>query len=239
MMISLSILEYESDFLEHKDAVEESGSFSQITRLIDSGKIHRVHIDVMRPPMIPGKTRFPVELIRRLHESLRRRTRLAIHLMVSDPLPIIQKINEFIAREDRAETTIFIQCESFSSEEETVKALRLLKDCGYAAGICLNLPTPRSILTEKIVESADTVLLMSVPMGEGGQKYSARATRRIAYFSQRFPRKIIEVDGGMNPQTIAAARKAGARIAVVGSFITQNTDPIKALEELERSLEHL
>jgi len=237
-MISLSILEYEPDLSEHMGNIEESEAFSQITRLIQTGKIHRVHIDVMRPPMIPGKTRFPVELIRRLHEKLHGKTQLAIHLMVSGPLSFIEKINEFIARENRAETTIFIQCESFSAEQETVKALRLLKDYGYAAGICLDLPTPRSILTKKIVESADTVLLMSVPMGEGGQKYSARATKRIAYFSQRFPSKTVEVDGGISPQTIAVAKKAGAEIAVVGSFITQKTDPVKAVEELERSLEH-
>ncbi len=238
MMISLSILEYEPDLSEHTGSIEESEAFSQITRLIQTGKIRRVHIDVMRPPMIPSKTRFPVELIKCLHEGLHGKTQLAIHLMVSDPISLIEKINEFIARENRAETTIFIQCESFSSEQETIEALRLLKEHGYAAGICLDLPTPRGILTRKIVESADTVLLMSVPMGEGGQKYSAEATRRIAYFAQKFPRKILEVDGGMNPQTIAIAKKAGAEIAVVGSFITQNTDPVKAVGELERNLEH-
>jgi ribulose-phosphate 3-epimerase len=168
-----------------------------------------------------------------MYEILHEKTPLAIHLMVKDPFPIVEKTNEFIQKEERHETTVFIQVESFSSEEETIRSLNLLKEYGYKAGICLDLPTPRRILRPKIIETADTVLLMTVPMGEGGQKYSDKATRRIVYFSRRFPHKIIEVDGGINFQTIVLAQKAGAKIAVVGSFITQNKDPTRAIRELE------
>ena len=236
MLIALSILEYEPDLAEHIDDIAESEAFSKIFSLIGTGKIHRVHIDVMRAPMVSGRTKFSVELICRLYGTLRNKIPLAAHLMVQDPFPVIEGMNSFISKEERAGTTVIVQRESFGSEEETIDALGFLRDLGYRTGICLNLPTPREVLTSKIVENADTVLLMSVPMGKGGQEYGEDATERIGYFSEEFSSKTIEVDGGIDPQTILKARGAGARMVVVGSFITRNDDPEAAVLELERSL---
>ena len=236
MMIALSILEYEPDLSARVDNIVESEALSKILSLVDTGRIHRVHIDVMRPPMIPDKTKFSVVLICRLYSALQGRIPIAAHLMVQEPLPIIEGMNKFIAKENRAGMTVIMQKESFRSEEETIKALDSLKEQGYRAGISLNLPTPSKILTRKIVEKADTVLLMSVPMGKGGQEYSEAATKRIAHFSKEHPDKTLEVDGGIDPQTIIKAMRAGAAMVVVGSFITRNEDPEQAVLELERSL---
>lgn len=236
MQIALSILEYEPDLAEHIDNISESEAFSKILSLIGTGKIHRVHIDIMRPPMIPDRTKFSVQLICRLHETFRTKIPLAAHLMVQEPFPIVEGMNSFISKEDRAGMTVIVQRESFRSEEETIDALNSLRELGYRTGICLNLPTPREILTSKIVENTDTVLLMSVPMGKGGQEYGEDATERIAHFSRKFPSKIIEVDGGIDSQTILEARGAGAGVVVVGSFITRNEDPEGAVLELKRSL---
>ncbi len=238
MLIALSILEFEPDLSEHVDNIAESEALFKIMSLIETGKIHRVHIDVMRPPMIPDRTKFSVELICRLYAALRSKIPLAAHLMVQEPFPIIERMNNFIMKEDRAGMTLIIQRESFHSERETIKALNLLKEKGYRSGICLNLPTSSEILTSKIIENADTVLLMSVPMGKGGQKYGENATKRIAHFSRQYPDKTIEVDGGIDSQTIVKAKGAGADIAVVGSFITRSEDPLAAILELERSLQH-
>lgn len=186
--------------------------------------------------MIPDRNKFSVKLICRLYETLRNEIPLATHLMVQEPFPIIEGMNEFIAKEDRAGMTVIVQRESFGSEEETIDALGFLKKLGYRTGICLNLPTPREVLTSKIVENADTVLLMSVPMGRGGQEYGEDATERIAYFSREFPCKTLEVDGGIDPQTASEAKRAGAGVLVVGSFITRNEDPERAVLELERGL---
>jgi len=236
MKISLSILEYEPDLSRHTDNLAESEALSHIVQLTETGKIHRVHIDVMRPPMIPNRSAFSIELIQRLYEFLHSRIRLTAHLMVPDPFPIIEKMDKFIAEEKRRETVIIIQRESFGSEGETIQALKLLQERGYCAGLCLDLLTSREALTENVIGAADTVLLMTVPMGRGGQRYSEEGTRRIAHFSQRFPNRIIQVDGGMNPRTISIAEKAGARVAVVGSFITRSSSPVRALLELEGSL---
>jgi ribulose-phosphate 3-epimerase len=236
MLVSLSILDYESELAAHVNDISESEAMATILSLIKTGKIHRVHIDVMKPPMIPKRTAFKTDLIQAVFQSLKGKIPLAAHLMVDDPYPIIEEMNMFIPRNERKDFEFFVQRESFSSEADTIKALNFVKECNYLSGICLNLPTSTEVLTANIVEAFDIVLLMTVPMGAGGQGYNEEGSRRISLFSKMFPDKTIAVDGGMNPKTIVEAEKAGAEMAIVGSFITRNEHPINAVFELEKSL---
>jgi len=237
MLISLSILEYESELSKRIDALSESSAFLRILELIRTKGIYCIHIDVMRPPLIPDRTAFSIELIKKLCYALRGRISLAIHLMVPDPILIIDDIDKFTSREERAEICVIIQRESFDSESETLKAIDLIREKGYGkVGICLDLPTPCEALSKKIIEAVDMILLMTVRMGRGGQKYANKGTEKILYFSKRFPNTFIEVDGGINPQTAPIAKNAGAKAAVVGSFITRSNDPTEALQELKRTL---
>ncbi|MBS7606417.1 MAG: hypothetical protein QW502_00025 [Candidatus Bathyarchaeia archaeon] len=236
MLISLSILEYESELSSNIDKLEDTEAFAKIVSLVRTGKLNSIHIDVMRPPMIPGESRFPIGLIKKLYEKLHGKIALTIHLMVDDPLNIINEINKFIVDENRANTMIILQVESFSSEDEAVKSIETVKKYGYKVGVSLNLTTPKKRLADKIVSSADLILLMTVPMGSGRQKFHEAAMRRIKYFSTRFPNKIIMVDGGINPETIIKVWRAGAKAAVVGSYITTSGKPEEALLSLEGSL---
>ncbi|MEM2320345.1 MAG: hypothetical protein QXS79_00445 [Candidatus Bathyarchaeia archaeon] len=229
MPISLSILEYEPGLSRSINNLRESWAFKNIIKLIRTGKIKGVHVDVMRPPLISDKTKFSVDLIRRLYEELIKETSLSVHLMTLEPLKLVEDMNKFMLSSDRSNITITIQVEAFSSEEETIKAIETIKRYGYRAGIGLNLPTPEEKLTEKIAEKAHVILVMSVPMGLGGQKYHSEATDRLRRISKRFTNKVIEVDGGINPETIVEAFRAGAKVAVVGSYITLSDDPVRAL----------
>jgi pentose-5-phosphate-3-epimerase len=234
MQISLSILEYEPELLKNIKKIKETSEFSQITNLIDTEKISHVHIDVMRPPTIEDKNAFNIDLVKKIYLFLHKKISLAIHLMVPQPISIIHKINKFILKQKRLKISIIIQIESFSSEADTIKALNKIKKYGYKTGICLDLPTPRNLLTENILNTPDFILLMTVPMGRGGQKYSDKGTERIAYFSQK--RKPLVVDGGINPHTILLAKNAGASIAVVGSYISKSKNPIKSLVTLNECI---
>jgi len=205
--------------------------------MIGTKRIHCLHIDVMRPPLIPDRTAFSIELIKELYHALSQKIPLAIHLMVPNPLLIIDEIGRFISRRERANTSIILQRESFDSEIETLKAIGLVREKGYSkVGICLDLPTPCEALSEKIVEAADMILLMTVRMGRGGQKYADEGTEKISYFSQRYPDMLIGVDGGINPQTARLAKNTGAKAVVVGSYITRSNKLMEALRELTRSL---
>jgi len=238
MLISLSILEYEPELSKHINDLSESSAFLQILQLVGTKRVHSLHVDVMRPPLIPDRTTFSTDLIKELYHALSQKIPLAIHLIVPDPILIIDKIGKFISRGERANTSIIVQRESFDSENETLKAFDLVREKGYGkVGICLDLPTSCEALSEKTVEAADMILLMTVPMGRGGQKYADEGTKKISYFSQRYPNMFIEVDGGINPLTAQIAKNAGAKGVVVGSFITRSNNPTEALLELTRSLD--
>jgi ribulose-phosphate 3-epimerase len=191
----------------------------------------------MRPPLIPNRITFPIRLVEKLYETLRHTIPLSIHLMVSDPLLIVDEMSRFIPEKDRIRNAIIIQRESFQSKNETLKAIDTLRRRGYGKiGICLDLPTPCNSVSEKIVDAADFILLMTVHMGRGRQKYADEGTEKIAYFSRRYPEKPIWVDGGINIQTAHIAEKAGAKAVVVGSYITLSNDPRSTLLELAKSL---
>lgn len=235
-VISLSLLEYEADLLKQLDQIERSMVFSKIIELVDSGKLYSLHIDVMRPPLIPHRSSFPIQLIGRMYDSLHEKIILEIHLMVKDPYTLIQEMNRFIEPRERGKIPMIIQREAYSMEEDAVKTLREIRSLGYKAGIGLNLPTSFGSLTDEMIKGADIVLIMSVPMGKGGQEYSDEATQRIKEISGRFPDKSIKVDGGINDKTVVSARNAGAKILVVGSFVTMSREPLDAVEKIERIL---
>ncbi len=237
MFISLSILEYEQNLYEHVDALPKSPLFNQILQLIQTRKIRSIHIDVMRPPLIPNRITFPIKLIEKLYEALHDKIPLSIHLMVPHPVFIVDKMNSFIPRNERDRNPLIIQRESFNSEDEILETINLLRGQGYNyVGVCLDLPTPCETISEKTVEAADFLLLMTVHMGRGRQKYVDEGTKKIMYFSQRYPEKPIWVDGGINPYTAQKAEKAGAKALVVGSYITLSEDPKEALLRLAHSV---
>ena len=65
-LISLSILEYENELREQMDNIARAKVFNDIIYLVNSGKLYSLHIDIMRPPFIPDKSAFPIEIIKQI-----------------------------------------------------------------------------------------------------------------------------------------------------------------------------
>ena len=76
--------------------------------------------------------------------------------------------------------------------------------------------------------------VLAVPPGAAGQPFSAEAVGRIGFLRQAVPHATIEVDGGMNPETVRLVKAAGADTIVSSSYIFNAADPKKAYEELVR-----
>ncbi|RJS84273.1 hypothetical protein CW702_02700 [Candidatus Bathyarchaeota archaeon] len=232
MVISLSILEYEPSLRDNVRNISKLGSFRSIVELLGKEVVTSLHLDIIREDLIAGVEKFPVPLVKEIYASLKEMKPFQFHLMTKRPMYLISEINRFINKEERRGISIIIQREAYSSEMNVLKDIEELKGYGYGVGICLDLPTPLQSLTSDIIEKVDFVLLMSVPMGRGGQRYSPLATQRIAKFHEAFPNAKIEVDGGINERTILEAKKAGASRFVVGTYITRSPNPINALNSL-------
>lgn len=169
-----------------------------------------LHIDVMDGMFVPSIS-FGMPLI----SSIRAVTDCVfdVHLMIEDPDRYLDD---------------FAKCgaDSITVHAETAKHLhrtiQVIKDHGLRAGVALNPSTPLSVL-DYVLEDLDMVLIMTVNPGLGGQKYIKTMTEKIRRLrgqavSLGLPLDI-EVDGGINDDTIRTVLEAGANVCVAGSGV--------------------
>lgn len=109
--------------------------------------------------------------------------------------------------------------------EATADAVGLLTDIrrrGLKSGLVVNPPTPLNEI-ERLLEHTDTMMLMGVMPGYSGQKYGEETTRRLAAVREMIDRHgyptLIEVDGGINLDTVGEAVGAGAKVLVTASYV--------------------
>ncbi len=169
-----------------------------------------LHIDVMDGMFVPSIS-FGMPVIR----SIRKGTDcfFDVHLMIEQPERYIEE---------------FVKCgaDSITVHAEATKhlhrALQQIKACGVKAGVALNPSTPLSVL-DYVLEETDMILLMTVNPGFGGQKYIPQMTGKIRTLRQnligRGLETDIQVDGGVNADTIREVLGAGANICVAGSAV--------------------
>lgn len=169
-----------------------------------------IHVDVMDGHFVPNISLGPL-----IVQALRPVTSLPldVHLMIEKPERYLADFAK--AGADR----ITVHVETCPHLHHTIQQIREL---GVKPGVTLNPATPLSTL-EPILPDVDLVLIMSVNPGFGGQAYIPATTAKIARL-RRMLNEIgshaeIEVDGGINPATIAEAVEAGATVLVAGSAV--------------------
>ncbi len=102
------------------------------------------------------------------------------------------------------------------------RALQMIKNAGVKAGVTINPGTPLSMI-ENVLDLADQVLVMTVNPGFGGQSFIENSLEKIAQLKEWKETKgytyEIEVDGGIDGQSISQAKEAGANVFVAGSYV--------------------
>jgi ribulose-phosphate 3-epimerase len=119
--------------------------------------------------------------------------------------------------------------------EATPHAHRLaqeLKSAGIGAGIAINPGTPVEWV-EPLLDSVELVLIMTVNPGWGGQGFIESCLRKVEWVRSRRPSIDIEVDGGIDPNTIGRAYSAGANLFVTGSYLAKQQDKAAAMKGLK------
>lgn len=187
---------------------------------IEAAHTDYFHIDVMDGEFVENDT---TELMQEYIDTLKGTTNtpIDVHLMVKD-LP--KYINIYAASNPR---TITFHIEATKSKEETLELIKKIKDSDCKVGIALNPKTPIEEIYEYL-PYIHTVLVMTVEPGKGGQKLISDTLNKISklknYIQQNNLENEIEVDGGINLDTIKDVKDAGADIAVVGSFMINAKD---------------
>lgn len=187
-----------------------------------------VHIDVMDGHFVPNLTMGPF-----IVETCRRITELPLdcHLMIEKPENLVDAFIKAGA------SNITIHPENNPLIRDT---LARIKAAGCRAGIAINPSTPVDVI-EPIMEHADLILVMTVNPGYSGQKFMPEVVEKIAQITALAKKcpipPIIEVDGGINTDTIALVRDAGATAFVSASAIFHHPSGISTgVEELRVSL---
>lgn len=147
---------------------------------------------------------------------------LEAHLMVEEPINYLEGLSKVGFKK-------FIgHVEKMSSQEEFVAKGELLGEIGLA----LDLDTPVEKITVPF-EDLDFVLLMTIHAGFSGQNFEHSSLEKIKTLKGRTITPI-EVDGGIDDQTIMFARHAGANIFVSTSFIWASNSPSEQFEKLQK-----
>ena len=190
----------------------------------ERGGADLIHVDVMDGHFVPNITIGPpvVASIKRVAT-----VPLDLHLMIEEPDRYLEAFAEAGA------AMISVHVEILPHLHRTVHAIQAL---GVRAGVVLNPSTP-VVALEEIAGDVDYVLVMSVDPGFGGQTFIPRSDVKIravrALLDRAGNAAPVEVDGGIDLDTVARVVTAGASIIVAGSAIFHTADAERATRELK------
>ena len=192
----------------------------------DSG-CNYVHLDVMDGQFVPDITFGP-----KFIKDLKKNSDLIFdtHLMIDKPERMIES---FI---DAGSDIITVHAEATNHLH---RCLGMIKSAGISCGVAINPGTPVSLL-EAVLDEVDYVLVMTVNPGWGGQKFINSTLKKIQELDMRREEEgfsyQIEVDGGINRETVKLCYDRGVTLAVMGTAFFREKDKKTLVQEIINSL---
>ena len=181
-----------------------------------------MHLDVMDGHFVPNIT-FGAPVIKAVRKFSNRP--FDVHLMISDPL---KYIDDFA---DAGADIITFHVECDSDIDDTIAKI---KSRGIKPGLVLKPNTPAWTVFPYL-EKLDLVLVMTVEPGFGGQSFMESTMPKIEKLRAKCPELDIQVDGGINPDTVKIAGRAGANVMVAGSAVFNSENPKETIKLLKQN----
>ena len=123
-------------------------------------------------------------------------------------------------------------CQDFYDRDRLDKAIDVIRGRGRRVGVAINPDTDPEVLD--FLDRVDMVLAMTVWPGFGGQKFIETVVPKIRKLRRMSATIDIEVDGGLNLETVGAATAAGADVIVAGTATFRSNDPAEKIRELRQ-----
>lgn len=207
-----------------------SADFSKLLEEVkDVSTAKFLHIDVMDGHFVPNITIGPL-----IVKSIKGKVDMVFdcHLMISDP----KKYTESFAKSGA--DIITFHYEALNSKEEILDLIDYIHSFKIHAGISIKPNTSVDVLDDEILSKVDLVLVMSVEPGFGGQKFmenSLPKIKKLRELKDKFKYNyIIEVDGGINKETVVLVKEAGVEAIVAGTYVFKSQDRKETIKELEK-----
>ena len=184
-----------------------------------------LHVDIMDGHFVPNLSMGPG-----FAASIRRYTEhpLDVHLMVTDPAYYLERFAEAGA------DSITFHAEA---TDDPARLIGRLRELGLGVGLTLRPGTPPEAL-EPAIDDVDIVLIMTVEPGYGGQAFIKEMLERIAAVRRRLrDDQRLEVDGGVNLETIRQCSRHGADVFVAGADVFGAPDVAARVRELQQAAE--
>lgn len=148
-----------------------------------------------------------------------------VHLMISNPLDYA---------EDFAKAGADIICFHSECDSDTEETIDKILSLGKKAGLAIKPATPIDEVL-KYLDKLSMVLVMTVEPGFGGQSFMESTMPKVEAIRKINPDIDIEVDGGINAETIKIAAKAGANVFVAGSAVFKSENPAETIAILRKN----
>lgn len=179
-----------------------------------------VHMDVMDGIFVPNIS-FGTPIIK----SLRNFTNLPfdVHLMIKNPLEYISQF---------ADAGADIITFHLESDSDTAKTIEKIKSHKKKVGISIKPSTDISAITPYL-NDIDLILIMTVEPGFGGQKFMPEQMEKTLYIKENAPDVTIEVDGGVNLETIKTIKNYPVDVVVSGTCIFNSKNMRETIEKLK------
>ncbi|MBI5046798.1 hypothetical protein HZC07_03640 [Candidatus Micrarchaeota archaeon] len=184
-----------------------------------------IQLDIMDGEFVPNKT---IGLDDLLHLP---KAKYEFHWMVKDPKKYIERtIGPHLH---------LVHVETINSDSYFVELEKAVEKVGGSLGLAINPETPIEKLLELLSKSKlkiNQILVMTVHPGFSGQSYIYEMEQKLKTLRKLYPKINLEVDGGVNQQSIAHAYAAGANILAAASAIFSSKEPTieKAIESLKK-----